>query len=108
MITNIKISGFKSFQDFEMTFTPLTVIAGLNASGKSNLFDALHLLSRLAETDLKTAFSEQRGNPDELFTQYDEDRFATEMTFTVEMLLKRKVCHAVLQQSDCSVNKFAF
>jgi len=91
MITYIKIDGFKSFSDFEMTFTPLTVIAGVNASGKSNLFDALNLLSRLAETDLKTAFSEQRGNPDELFTQYDDDSYADEMSFTVEMLLNRKV-----------------
>ena len=67
MITFIRINGFKSFQNFEMTFTPLTIVAGANASGKSNLFDALKLLSRLAETDLKTAFSEQRGNPIELF-----------------------------------------
>ncbi len=91
MITNLKANGFKSFQDFEMTFTPLTVIAGVNASGKSNLFDALNLLSRLAETDLKTAFSEQRGNPDELFTQYDDDSYADEMSFSVEMLVNRNV-----------------
>ncbi|HWY38729.1 MAG TPA: AAA family ATPase [Bacteroidia bacterium] len=91
MITNIKINGFKSFQNFEMTFTPLTVIAGVNASGKSNLFDALKLLSRLAETDLKTAFSEQRGNAEELFTQYDDNIYATEMQFTVEMLVNRHI-----------------
>ncbi|MES2703715.1 MAG: AAA family ATPase [Bacteroidota bacterium] len=91
MLTHIKITGFKSFQDFEMAFTPLSVIAGVNASGKSNLFDALNLLSRLAETDLKTAFSEQRGNPDELFTQFDDDIYADEMCFTVEMLVNRKV-----------------
>ena len=91
MITFIKIDGFKSFQDFKMVFTPFTVIAGVNASGKSNLFDALNLLSRLAETDLKTAFSEQRGNPNELFTQYDDGNFAEEMSFTVEMLLNRKI-----------------
>jgi predicted ATPase len=91
MITNLKISGFKSFHDYEMTFTPLTVIAGVNASGKSNLFDALHLLARLAETDLKTAFSEQRGNPDELFTQFENGGHAKEMKFTVEMLVNRKV-----------------
>lgn len=93
MITSIKIDGFKSFQKFEMTFTPLTVVAGVNASGKSNLFDALQLLSRLAETDLKTAFSSsgQRGNPSELFTQYGENWYAEEMDFTVEMLVNRKV-----------------
>ncbi len=44
MITYIKIDGFKSFKDFEMGFTPSTVVAGVNASGKSNLFDALKLL----------------------------------------------------------------
>ena len=91
MITKIIINGLKSFQNFEMIFTPLTIVAGVNASGKSNLFDALQLLSRLAETDLKTAFSEQRGNPGELFTQYGENWYATEMDFTVEMLVNRKV-----------------
>jgi len=89
-VTRIKIDGFKSFKEFEMTFTPLTVVAGANASGKSNLFDALMLLSRLAETDLKTAFSEQRGNPSELFTQFDDEWYASKMQFTVEMLIGRK------------------
>ena len=91
MITRIKINGFKSFHDFEMAFTPLTIVAGANASGKSNLFDALQLLSRLAETDMKTAFSEQRGNPGELFTQYGDNWYAPEMDFTVEMLVNRHV-----------------
>ena len=59
MITRIEIDGFKSFSNFVMDFSPLTVIAGANASGKSNLFDALQLLARMAETDdLRTAFGE--------------------------------------------------
>ncbi len=91
MITYIKINGFKSFQNFEMEFTPLTVIAGTNASGKSNLFDGLMLLSRLAEVDIRTAFGEQRGDPTELFTQYDENVYATTMEFAVEMLLNRNI-----------------
>ncbi|QDH78989.1 AAA family ATPase [Echinicola soli] len=91
MITYIKINGFKSFHNFEMEFTPFTIIAGANASGKSNLFDALMLLSRLAEVDLRTAFSEQRGNAIELFTMYDEGIYSKTMDFTVEMLLNRKV-----------------
>jgi len=93
MITRIKIDGFKSFHHFEMTFTPFTVIAGVNASGKSNLFDALMLLARLAETDLKTAFTwhGQRGNPNELFTQYGGNHCASELTFEVDMLLNREI-----------------
>ena len=90
MITNIKINGFKSFQNFEMEFAPFTVIAGANASGKSNLFDALMLLARLAETDnLKKAFKEQRGEFIELFTQYTETEYASEMQFCVEMLINK-------------------
>jgi len=92
MITYLKINGFKSFHNFEMEFTPFTVIAGANASGKSNLFDALTLLSRLAETDsLKRAFSEQRGEFIELFTQYGDDNYATEIEFTVEMLVNKNI-----------------
>ena len=93
MITYIKINGFKSFYNFEMTFTPLTIIAGTNASGKSNLFDALKLLSKLAETDnIKKAFTkEQRGEFVELFTQYDEGKYAEEMSFVVEMLVNKNV-----------------
>jgi predicted ATPase len=92
MITYIKINGFKSFYNFEMEFTPFTVIAGANASGKSNLFDALTLLSRLADSDnLKRAFSEQRGEFIELFSQYGDDKFADEMEFVVEMLVNKNV-----------------
>ncbi|MGC9350481.1 MAG: AAA family ATPase [Sulfurovum sp.] len=87
MITKIEIHGFKSFNNFEMEFTPLTVVAGTNASGKSNLFDALHLLQKLTETDLRTAFSGERGEPLELFTQYKENNYAKIISINVEMLV---------------------
>lgn len=93
MITKIEIDGFKSFSDFQMEFTPFTVIAGTNASGKSNLFDALHLLSNLAVMDLRTAFSYKnlRGDVKELFTQYGDEVTARKMHFAVELLVERKV-----------------
>lgn len=88
MITYIKIDGFKSFQNFEMDFTPFTVIAGSNAAGKSNLFDALKLLSSLADTDkIQRAFREQRGDLMELFTKYDDHTYADTMSFIVDMLV---------------------
>ncbi|GAB4010968.1 AAA family ATPase [Spirosoma migulaei] len=91
MITRIEIDGFKSFRKFQMEFSPLTVIAGANASGKSNLFDALHLLSRLAEVDLKTAFSGLRGEPIEQFTYYGDGKYAEEMSFEVDLLVNQQV-----------------
>lgn len=91
MITRIEIDGFKSFRNFQMEFSPLTVIVGANASGKSNLFDALHLLSQLADVDLKTAFSGLRGEPIEQFTYYGNGQYAEEMSFAVELLVDRHV-----------------
>lgn len=96
MITYIKINGFKSFHNFEMEFTPLTIIAGTNAAGKSNLFDALRLLSRLADSDrIHTAFrEEQRGEMHELFTQFDNGESAPVIEFEVDMLVNRSVTDA--------------
>lgn len=93
MITKIEIDGFKTFCNFKMEFSPLTVIAGKNASGKSNLFDALNLLSCLASMDLRTAFANKqlRGGVSELFTKIDDEHTVREMSFAVEMLVNRKV-----------------
>lgn len=93
MITKIEIDGFKTFSNFSMEFSPLTVIAGTNASGKSNLFDALNLLSSLASMDLRTAFANKqlRGGVSELFTKIDDEHSMNEMSFAVEMLVGRTI-----------------
>ena len=93
MITKIEIDGFKSFVGFQMEFSPLTVIAGVNASGKSNLFDALHLLSNLSTMDLRSAFSSKslRGESSELFTKIDDESSVSRMHFVVEMLVPRHI-----------------
>lgn len=93
MITRIEIDGFKTFHNFTMEFTPFTVVAGTNASGKSNLFDALKLLSKLAETDIKTAFNSTnlRGDAIEQFSQLTNDSYSHKMSFVVEMLLDSEI-----------------
>ncbi len=55
MLTRIGIRGFKAFQDFSLDLGPFLSRVGPNASGKSNLFDGIRLLSRLAAFDLRTA-----------------------------------------------------
>ncbi len=97
MITHIEIDGFKSFHQFKMDFTPLTVIAGLNAAGKSNLFDAIRLLSCVSREDkIQKAFLEQRGDLLELFTHFDDqdDSIAEDMSFAVEMLVSPRIVDA--------------
>ena len=91
MLTRIELDGFKSFEKFGMDVGPLTVILGPNASGKSNLFDAIRLLSRLAETDLRTAATDLRGEPHELFRRHTDGALGETMSFAVEVLLAPEV-----------------
>lgn len=86
MITRIEIDGFKTFEDFELDLMPFTAIVGPNASGKSNLFDALRLLSSLANSDVRSAMEDLRGEPMELFRRTATSA-AQQMSFAVEVLL---------------------
>lgn len=68
MLRRVFIEGYKSLGKVELELRPLTVIIGPNAAGKSNLFDALRLLSRLVSCrSLQDAFQGHRGDPLEAF-----------------------------------------
>ena len=68
MITRVFIKGYKSLRDIDISLNPLTVIVGPNASGKSNLLDALGLLSRIVTSrTINDAFDKHRGLPLEAF-----------------------------------------
>lgn len=48
MISEITLKTFKSYKDAILPLSPLTVLIGANASGKSNVIEAMRLLSWLA------------------------------------------------------------
>lgn len=87
MLTRLEIDGFKSFENFQLDLSPFTVVLGSNASGKSNLFDAVQLLSRLAGGDVRSAFRGLRGDPELLFRQMQPGRPSSRLRFSAEMLL---------------------
>ncbi len=64
MIRRFAVSGYKSLKRVELhALTRLVLLYGPNASGKSNLLDALDLLGYLAREDtLAAAFQRHRGN----------------------------------------------
>jgi len=102
MIRRIKIQGYKSLQNVELSLQPLTVVFGPNAAGKSNLFDALGLLSRLTTSKtLRDAFDPKvhRGVPLEAFNYgaagLEGLLAAPEARFTIE---------ADIELSDAAVN----
>ena len=68
MITRVRIDGYKSLRNVDIELRPLTAVVGPNASGKSNLLDALGLLSRMVTgATIRSAFDQHRGNPIEAF-----------------------------------------
>ena len=89
MLARIEIDGFKSFEAFSLDLRPFMAVVGPNASGKSNLFDALRFLSLLAQHDIRTAMVDLRGEPEELFRRTASGTSAC-MFFAVEVLLGRK------------------
>lgn len=89
MITRIEIDGFKSFYDFAVDLQPFTVLIGANGSGKSNLFDAIMLLSRLAEgkTVAEALRGDGRSDPREAFSLLPNGERAEKIRMAVEMLV---------------------
>lgn len=74
MLTRLEVDGFKNLLGFEAYFGPYTCIAGANAVGKSNIFDAIHFMSLLADTTFVEAASNVRSaagssDPRNLFWQ---------------------------------------
>ena len=63
MLTRLEVSGFKNLRDVVVDLGPFTVVAGPNGVGKSNLFDAIHLLSLLVDHPIKDAFRRVRVSP---------------------------------------------
>lgn len=92
MLTRLEVDGFKNLLNLHVDFGPFTCIAGPNAVGKSNVFDAIEFLSALADHSLSEApnfvrVTNKRGaNPRELFWTDGEHR-AERMRFAVEMLV---------------------
>ncbi len=70
MLTRLQVRGFKSLLDVDVRLAPLVVVLGPNAVGKSNLLEAVQLLSHLVTSHtLGDAFSMPfRGYPIEAFS----------------------------------------
>ena len=92
MLTRLQVSGFKNLVDVDVRFGPFTCIAGANGTGKSNLFDAIQFLSRLASDTFADAAASIRAEDDKassiqsLFHRLGND-YADKISFTAEMIV---------------------
>jgi len=51
MIKKLEVDNFKTLNHFELELTPMTVIVGNNASGKSSILQVISLLCSSAQED---------------------------------------------------------
>lgn len=58
-----EVVGYRSLRRFSLELAPLTVVAGANGSGKTNLYRALHLLHAAATGNLAQAVADEGGLP---------------------------------------------
>lgn len=90
MITRLEVDGFKSLRNFAIDFAPFTVLVGPNSSGKSNILEALALLSHLSSEPIEAAFKHGRGRAIDQFTREKGEpvraiRFAAELLLPVDI-----------------------
>lgn len=55
MLVALSVRNFKSIRGTRVRFGPFTCFLGHNGVGKSNMFDAIHFLSQLAEREISEA-----------------------------------------------------
>ena len=109
MLTRLRIDGFKNLVDVDIRFGPFTCIAGPNAVGKSNLFDAIRFLSALANKTLMEAAlsvrSEKASDSDvkSLFHRAG-DTVADTMRFEVEMIAPKEALDDLGQPGRAKAN----
>lgn len=109
MLTRLKVTGFKNLVDTDVYFGPFTCIAGPNAVGKSNLFDAIRFLSATAsDTLLKAALSVRSQNAAtaevrDLFHRVGANAGEL-MTFEVEMIAPKESVDDLGQQAKATAN----
>lgn len=108
MLTRLRVSGFKNLVDIDVRFGAFTCVAGRNAVGKSNLFDAIRFLSYLASDTLMNAalsIRSESGKTGEIRSLFHRvgDTYADRMCFEAEMILPKEGLDDLGQKAKASI-----
>lgn len=91
MITRIKVSNFKSFNELDVELRPLNIVVGVNGAGKSNFVGIFRFIRDLAVEGSENAISLQGGMEYLMNLQIGPERpVAIEVTFVAGPPLKTK------------------
>ncbi|MFA4885518.1 MAG: AAA family ATPase [Desulfotomaculaceae bacterium] len=70
MLKSLEIDNFKSLCKFKIEFSPLTVLIGNNAVGKSSVLHAIGFLAHFAEGNMKEFLNKRNWSPFELKSKH--------------------------------------
>ena len=109
MLTRLQVSGFKNLVDVDVRFGPFNCIAGANGTGKSNLFDAIQFLSRLASDTFVDAAASVRSEDEKassvqsLFHRIGNE-YTDKISFVAEMIIPDKGVDDLGQPAKASIS----
>lgn len=108
MLTRLKVNGFKNLVDVDVRFGPFTCIAGANGVGKSNLFDAIHFLSALADrplVDAALSVRDEGGRTADVRSLFHRvgNQYDAEMSFDAEMIVPEEGLDDLGQIAQASI-----
>ena len=108
MLTRLKVNGFKNLVDVDVRFGPFTCIAGANGVGKSNLFDAIHFLSALADrplVDAALSVRDEGGRTTDVRSLFHRvgSQYDNEMSFEAEMIVPEEGMDDLGQMAKASI-----
>lgn len=106
MITELRLQNWKSFSDATLYIDPISVIIGTNASGKSNIFDALKLLGSLAtSTDIMEIAKDVRGGTDGIIRRGENEcRLSIKMDAEKDSELEYEIVLAYDDKKNVFIN----
>ncbi len=113
MITRIKIDGFKSLLNTELYFGSFTCIAGANAIGKSNFFDAITFLSNLADRSILEAAKsirsedQKHSNIKDIFFKSGQHYLDT-IFFEIDMIVSQTAEDDLGQTAEASITSLRY
>ena len=108
MITRLKIDGFKNLVNVDVHLDSFVCIAGANAVGKSNLFDAIRFLGELAEQRIMDAARSVRSEGQkasdirDIFSKIN-NHYSDTICFEVEMIIPPFAYDESGQRADASI-----
>ncbi len=109
MLERMKLKGFKSFREVDLSLSPINVLIGANGSGKSNFIGLFKMFNRMMKEELQ-AYVARAGGADQIlhYGRKTTERLEFELWFRRgDDLANGYICHLIPAQDALLVAREA-